>query len=214
MNNRVLFLISKGVSYVGTKLFSFALSWYILKQTGSGLGFSISLLVNYIPSIVFSMIAGRLLVARYSNTYHLLMLQYQGDMFSMYQDMENCCVALENETYALLNGSLTNRFMTDKIAEILEKDYFERCWKGSFIYEMFEFEKDYLAWLKHPNNRFTKKYHYDLYEYITNRKDANPPICETLASMMSSMVKMIFTLFSLSCQPFFAERLMRSSSRP
>lgn len=48
MNNRVLFLISKGVSYVGTKLFSFALSWYILKQTGSGLGFSISLLVNYI----------------------------------------------------------------------------------------------------------------------------------------------------------------------
>ena len=60
MNNRVLFLISKGVSYVGTKLFSFALSWYILKQTGSGLGFSISLLVNYIPSIVFSMIAGRI----------------------------------------------------------------------------------------------------------------------------------------------------------
>ena len=60
MSNRILFLISKGVSYVGTKLFSFALSWYILKQTGSGLNFSISLLVNYIPSIVFSMIAGRI----------------------------------------------------------------------------------------------------------------------------------------------------------
>ena len=60
MNNRALFLISKGVSYVGTKLFSFALSWFILKHTGSGLNFSISLLVNYIPSIVFSMIAGRI----------------------------------------------------------------------------------------------------------------------------------------------------------
>lgn len=138
------------------------------------IGYSASHIECFVNNIL------RLLVARYSNTYHLLMLQYQGDMFNMYQDMENCCVALENETYALLNGSLTNRFMTDKIAEILEKDYFERCWKGSFIYEMFEFEKDYLAWLKHPNNRFTKKYHYDLYEYITNRKDANPPICETL----------------------------------
>ena len=35
-----------------------------------------------------------------------------------------------------------------------------------------------------------------------------------VASMMSSMVKMIYTRFSLSCQPFFAERLMRSSRRP
>lgn len=59
MNNRVLLLLSKGVSYIGTKLFSFALSWYILKQTGSGLNFSISLLVNYLPTIIFSMIAGR-----------------------------------------------------------------------------------------------------------------------------------------------------------
>ena len=59
MNNRVLLLLSKGVSYIGTKLFSFALSWYILKQTGSGLNFSISLLVNYLPTVIFSMIAGK-----------------------------------------------------------------------------------------------------------------------------------------------------------
>lgn len=59
MNNRVLLLLSKGVSYIGTKLFSFALSWYILKQTGLGLNFSISLLVNYLPTIIFSVIAGR-----------------------------------------------------------------------------------------------------------------------------------------------------------
>lgn len=60
MNNRLLFLFSKGVSYIGTKLFSFTLSWYILKETGSGINFSISLLVNYIPTIFFSIIAGRI----------------------------------------------------------------------------------------------------------------------------------------------------------
>lgn len=60
MNNRGLLLLSKGVSYIGTKLFSFALSWYILSQTESGLRFSISLVVNYLPAIVISLIAGRI----------------------------------------------------------------------------------------------------------------------------------------------------------
>lgn len=66
MNNRTLILLSKGVSYTGTKLFSFALSWYILSQTGSGLSFSISLVVNYVPSIVMSLFAGLLS----DKTYH------------------------------------------------------------------------------------------------------------------------------------------------
>lgn len=56
--NKALFLLSKGVSHTGTKLFTFALSWYILSETGSGLRFSISLLVNYLPAIVFSGFAG------------------------------------------------------------------------------------------------------------------------------------------------------------
>lgn len=56
--NKTLFLLSKGVSHIGTKLFTFALSWYILSETGSGLRFSISLLVNYLPAIVFSGFAG------------------------------------------------------------------------------------------------------------------------------------------------------------
>lgn len=60
MNNRTLLLLSKGVSYIGTKLFSFALSWHILSQTGSGLSFSISLVVNYLPTIAMSLFAGRL----------------------------------------------------------------------------------------------------------------------------------------------------------
>ena len=37
--------------------------------------------------------------------------------------------------------------------------YLRRPEKFEDIVSMFEFEKDYLAWLKHPNNRFTKKYH-------------------------------------------------------
>lgn len=60
MSNRTLFLLSKGVSHTGTRLFTFALSWYILSQTGSGLSFSISLLVNYLPQIILSPLAGRL----------------------------------------------------------------------------------------------------------------------------------------------------------
>ena len=43
MKNRVLFLFSKGVSHIGTRLFTFALSWYILSESGSGMGFSLSL---------------------------------------------------------------------------------------------------------------------------------------------------------------------------
>lgn len=60
MNNKILFLFSKGVSHIGTRLFSFALSWYILSQTGSGLSFSISLLVNYLPQIILSLFVGSL----------------------------------------------------------------------------------------------------------------------------------------------------------
>lgn len=58
MGNKALFLFSKGVSHIGTKLFTFALSWYILSETGSGLSFSISLLVNYLPMILISSFAG------------------------------------------------------------------------------------------------------------------------------------------------------------
>lgn len=58
MDNKILFLLSKSVSHIGTKLFTFALSWYILSKTGSGLSFSISLLVNYLPTIIISAFVG------------------------------------------------------------------------------------------------------------------------------------------------------------
>lgn len=78
MNNRTLILLSKGVSYTGTKLFSFALSWYILSQTGSGLSFSISLVVNYIPTIAMSLLAGQLS----DQTYHPNLLLVLCDIVS------------------------------------------------------------------------------------------------------------------------------------
>lgn len=88
----------------------------------------------------------------------------------------NCC---GEESYALLNGALSNQFMARRITEILKTGYFDQHWSGSFINEMFVFESDYLEWLTHPNSIFTKKYHYDLYEYIVNGRNAAPPLCET-----------------------------------
>lgn len=60
MSSQILFLFSKGVSHIGTRLFTFALGWYILSETGSGLSFSISLLVNYLPQIILSLFVGNL----------------------------------------------------------------------------------------------------------------------------------------------------------
>ena len=125
----------------------------------------------------------RLLVTRYPNTYRLLLRQYNDDMFRIYQDMEECCIELGKETYELLNGALSNHYMKNRIAEILKNAYFEQNCKGSFINEMFTFENDYLIWLTHPDDRFVKKYQYDLYEFITHKSDYNPPVCETQISI-------------------------------
>lgn len=139
---------------------------------------NISYSVTYIECFVNNVL--RLMVSHYPNTYRLLMLQYECNIFRLYQDMEKCCEALEKESYALLNGALTNRYMMNRIAETLKELYFVRFWEGAFINEMFMFESDYLEWLTHPNELFAKKYHYDLFDFIVNGKDANPPKRETL----------------------------------
>ena len=68
----------------------------------------------------------------------------------------------------------------NRLAETLKELYFVRFWEGTFINEMFMFESDYLEWLTHPDELLAKKYHYDLFDFIVNGKDANPPKCETL----------------------------------
>ncbi|QUI25029.1 MFS transporter [Vallitalea pronyensis] len=56
--NMILFLLGKLVSLLGTRIYGFAMSLYILKVTGSALNFSISILVYTVPALVFTPIGG------------------------------------------------------------------------------------------------------------------------------------------------------------
>ncbi|BDU51333.1 MFS transporter [Haliovirga abyssi] len=58
--NKILLLLGKIISLFGTNIFNFALSYYILKITGSPLSFGLSLIVTYLPRIFFSSIIGTL----------------------------------------------------------------------------------------------------------------------------------------------------------
>ena len=56
--NLVLFSMGKLVSLLGTYIYSFAISLYVLKITGSGTSFAFSILVGTIPRVLLSPIAG------------------------------------------------------------------------------------------------------------------------------------------------------------
>lgn len=56
--NTNLFLWGKFVSLVGTYMYSFAMSLYILKQTGSGTTFALNLLLSVLPRVILGPIAG------------------------------------------------------------------------------------------------------------------------------------------------------------
>lgn len=58
IRNLWLTLMGKGVSQMGSKLFGFAMSFYILKLTGSAQSFAISLLITTLPGVLLSPIAG------------------------------------------------------------------------------------------------------------------------------------------------------------
>ncbi|GAB6107865.1 MFS transporter [Fusibacter bizertensis] len=58
LKNLWLTLCGKGVSLLGSKLFGFAMSFYILKLTGSAQSFAISLLITTLPMVVLSPIVG------------------------------------------------------------------------------------------------------------------------------------------------------------
>ncbi|MHB8129637.1 MAG: MFS transporter, partial [Mobilitalea sp.] len=60
MLNIILFSAGKLVSLLGTYLYSFALSLYILKVTGSGTSFAFSILIGTLPRILLSPVAGSL----------------------------------------------------------------------------------------------------------------------------------------------------------
>jgi MFS family permease len=58
--NLILFSMGKLVSLLGTYIYTFAISLYVLKVTGSGTSFAFSILVGTIPRVVLSPIAGSL----------------------------------------------------------------------------------------------------------------------------------------------------------
>ncbi|MFZ5353168.1 MAG: MFS transporter [Bacillota bacterium] len=57
-SNIVLFLAGKLVSLLGTYIYNFALSYYILKVTGSGTSFALSLFMGVLPRVVMGPFAG------------------------------------------------------------------------------------------------------------------------------------------------------------
>lgn len=56
--NMFFYLSGKLVSLMGTKMFTFAMGLYILRVTGSGMSFALSLLLSMVPSLIFGPIAG------------------------------------------------------------------------------------------------------------------------------------------------------------
>jgi len=56
--NMFFYLSGKLVSLMGTKMFTFAMGLYILRVTGSGMSFALSLLLSVVPSLIFGPIAG------------------------------------------------------------------------------------------------------------------------------------------------------------
>lgn len=58
ISNLVLFTMGKGISVLGTSIYTFAIGLYVLKITGSGLSFATTLFFGLIPIIIFNPIAG------------------------------------------------------------------------------------------------------------------------------------------------------------
>jgi len=58
--NIILYLAGKIVSLLGTHIYTFAISLYILKTTGSGTSFALSVLLGMVPRIILSPVAGSL----------------------------------------------------------------------------------------------------------------------------------------------------------
>lgn len=58
MKNLGLFIIGKLISVFGSAIYTFAIGLYVIKQTGSGFSFALTLFVGLIPTIIFSPVAG------------------------------------------------------------------------------------------------------------------------------------------------------------
>lgn len=58
LTNIILFFTGKSVSVFGSAIYTFAMSLYVLKATGSGLSFAGTLILGIVPAIILNPIAG------------------------------------------------------------------------------------------------------------------------------------------------------------
>lgn len=58
--NMILFLAGKMFSLFGARIFNFAIGLYVLRVTGSGMSFALTMIVSTVPAIVISPFAGAL----------------------------------------------------------------------------------------------------------------------------------------------------------
>ena len=56
--NIILFSLGKGISVIGTMLYTFAIGLYVLKTTGSGEKFALTLAIGVVPTVLLGPIAG------------------------------------------------------------------------------------------------------------------------------------------------------------
>lgn len=56
--NMIIFLLGKLVSLFGSRIFNFAIGLYVLRVTGSGMSFALTMIVSTIPAFIISPFAG------------------------------------------------------------------------------------------------------------------------------------------------------------
>lgn len=56
--NMLIFLVGKMVSLFGTKIMNFAIGLYVLRVTGSGMSFALTMIISTVPAIVISPFVG------------------------------------------------------------------------------------------------------------------------------------------------------------
>lgn len=60
LRNMILTLTGKGVSELGSKLFAFAMSFYVLKMTGSAQSFAVTLILMVLPQVILGPFVGNI----------------------------------------------------------------------------------------------------------------------------------------------------------
>lgn len=95
MNKNILrLLVGQFVTVFGTQIYTFAVSYYILKQSGSGLLFGVSLALGMLPQMLFSPIAG-VVSDRYSRKKIVVMTDVICGVILLFAYLASCITGLQ-----------------------------------------------------------------------------------------------------------------------